>query len=318
MKKKNIPAAILLVVGMFVIAEYIENKEIIFPEISALALGAWVMEKTSWGNNPLHFWVSPTLAALTGWAIMNFFPYTPFLMIAVAFILVVIQLELIGSSVFPSFSAAILPIILHSDSWYYPLSVCILTLIIAVDKKIMNDIDRKKIASDGVPNNAQGKCENEKPREGFIFWVKLLIGIMLVSALALGFDAIYMITPPLFVLFVEMSRTNSPLPAKAGLVFILVVTAAFSGVFWLYLIYNILHWPVWIAAGLATAWVFLLFHCIRLPFPPAAAITLVPMIIPMESIGMYPWHVLLGSASFIIISLLLFQRPQLPTIKHLG
>ena len=144
MKKQFIPLAIMLVIAMCIISEYIGEKEIIFPEISALAIGAWIMEKSTWGNKNFHLWLSPTIAALTGLVITRFLPYSPFFMIVGAFVLVVFQLKIIGSEVTPSFSAAILPILTHAQSWYYPLSVCILTGIIACGKKLIDTSCKEK------------------------------------------------------------------------------------------------------------------------------------------------------------------------------
>jgi hypothetical protein len=107
---------------------------------------------------------------------------------------------------------------------------------------------------------------------------------------------------------VELSKPKGPLKDKAVPVFALLVLAASLGVFWLYLIYYFLHWPIWISAGLSMGSVFLLYRFLRLPLPPAVAISLLPTIIPVTSIGMYPWQVLLGSAAFIIVSLVLFKK----------
>lgn len=313
MKKKFIPAAILLVVGMFIFSEYTGEKEIIFPEISALALGAWVMEKSPWGNSRLHLWLSPTLAAMTGFAIVKVLPYSPFFMIAGAFILVVLQLKLMGSGVLPSISAAILPILTKAESWYYPLSVCILTAIIVCGRTLIDRFHRKNDTTGLLSGDIKENKETDRLQEELLYWAKLLAGILIVSAVALYFHWTYMIAPPLIVVLVELSKPNGPLRSKVSLVFALLVLAAFSGVLWLYLIYYFLHWPVWISACLAVAWVFLLFYYIRLPFPPAAAITLLPTIVPVKNLWMYPWQVLLGSAVFLLISILCFKKQPVIT-----
>lgn len=309
MKKSLIPATILLVAIMFLFAEYTGEKEIIFPEIAALAFGAWVMKKSPWEGKWFHLWLSPTMAALTGIAIIKIFPYSPLYMISGAFILVIIQLKLTGSGVLPSISAAILPIIVHSNSFYYPLSVCILTAIIAFGKKIMEHC-QKKCVTDSNLEDYHEKQKYWDTQEELIYWAKLLTGVVLVSAVALGAHCIYIVAPPLIVVFVELSKPKSSLQAKTGLILTLLVLAAILGVFWLYLIHYFLHWSVWISASLATLTVFLLFDLLKLPFPPAVAISLLPTVISAKSIGMYPWQVLLGSVAFIIISLVCFKKPQ--------
>lgn len=316
MKKQFIPLVIVLVAAMCIISGYTGEKEIIFPEISALAIGAWVMEKSTWGNKSFHFWLSPTIAALTGLVITRFLPYSPFFMIAGAFILVVLQLKIIGSEVSPFFSAAILPILTHTQSWYYPLSVCILTGIIACGRKLIDNFYKEKDISGRFVESLNGREKVNLTHDELVNWVKLLTSIMLVSAIALYFQWNYIIAPPLIVAFVELAKLKGKLHSKTGLVFILLVLAAFSGVLWLYLIYYFLHWPVWISASLSMVCILLIFHFLRFALPPAAAITLLPIIIPVKNLWMYPWQVLVGSAIFLMINLSWFKK--LPVSKFFG
>lgn len=312
MKKKFIPLAIVLVVAMCIVSGYTGEKEIIFPEISALAIGAWVMEKSAWGNKSFHFWMSPTIAALTGLIITRFLPYSPFFMIAGAFVLVVLQLKIIGSEVSPSLSAAILPILTHTESWYYPLSVCILTGIIACGKKLIDSFYKEKNTSDSFVESLNEKEKVSFTQKELIHWGKLLTSILLVSAVALYFHWNYIIAPPLIVTFVELAKSKGKPHSKIRLVFILLVLAAFSGVLWLYLIYYFLHWPIWISAGLSVVCILLIFHFLRFPLPPASAITLLPMVIPVNNLWMYPWQVLVGSAIFLLINLSWFNKLPVP------
>jgi len=302
MKTVNELPAILLVAAMFAIAEYTGQKEIIFPEIAALALGAWVMEKSPWQSTNFHFWLSPTLAALTGILIVRFFPGTPFFMISGAFCLVVLQLKLFRSAILPSISAAILPIITNSDSWYYPLSVCVLAGAIAIGRRYMNrnGPDKCPATKTGIP--AGPPATTAAPLQELAHWAKLLAGVILVTGFAVGLDFLFMVAPPLIVAFVELSKPGGALRDKGGKALILLGSAAFTGVFWLQLVHGLLHWPVWLSACAAAVTVFLLYHALRMPFPPAVAIALLPTIIPEANLSSYPWHVLAGSTAFVMLS----------------
>lgn len=302
--------AILLVLAMFVIADSTGQKEIIFPEIAALALGAWIMEKSPWPGADFHFWFSPSLAALTGILIVRYVIYSPFFMIIAAFFLVVLQLKLSRSAVLPSISAAILPIITRSESWWYPLSVCVLTGIIALGRAYFN---RRTPGNDSAAGTFDGKKEKAwSPRER-LHWGKLLAGVTLVTAVAVGFDFTFMVAPPLIVAFVELSKPGGALRDKAGRAFIVLVLAAFSGVSWLYLIHTVFHLPIWISACFSTSTVFLLYHAFRLPFPPAVAIALLPAILPEDILLLYPVQVLAGSAGFVVLSKACFGNSGTPS-----
>ncbi len=312
MKKRTQLVAILLVVLMFAVAGYADEKELIFPEIAALAFGVWVMEKPPWRGSALNLWLSPTLAAFTGFMILRFFPYSPFFMISVAFVLVALQLKLMRSAVLPSLSAAILPLVVHADSLFYPLSVCVLTGIIAIGH-LLKDRPGRPYSPPNLPHMAvREKMTGREIVPGLLFWAKLLAGILIVSAIALKSNLLFMIAPPLIVAFVEISKPNGPLRHKSWGIIILLVLAASSGVLWLHFIHYVLHWPIWISAGLTITSVFLFYHVMRLSFPPAAAIALLPTIIPAGNLWVYPWHVLFGSTAFLMISKFWFKQEAAP------
>lgn len=308
MKTSTTIPAILLIATMFAIAEYTGQKEIIFPEIAALALGAWVMEKSPWQSHYLHFWLSPTLAALTGILIVRFFPYAPFFMVTGAFCLVALQLKLFRSAVLPSISAAILPIITRSDSWYYPVSVCLLTGSIAFGYRLVNRSDSEIAPSRNVAEHAFPPEMSTWSAPELAHWGKLLAGVIVVTGIAAGFDLTYMVAPPLIVAFIELSKPNGALQDKAFKGLALLVFAAFSGVFWLQLMQGVLHWPVWVSACSATTTMFLFYSALRMPFPPAVAIALLPTVLPENSILSYPWQVLAGSSAFVALSRLCFKN----------
>ncbi len=311
MNKKNELLSILLIASMFAVAGFAGQKEIIFPEIAALALGAWVLEKPPWHGTNLSFWLSPALAALTGMAIVRYFPYSPVPMTAAAFVAVILQLKLLRSAILPSISAAILPVVTHADSWHYPLSVCILTGIIAFGRILMNRSLPAENAA-GLLNLPVRAGSGEKGTAGELkHWSKLLAGILAVSAVAEEFRLFYMIAPPLIVAFVELSKPGGILRQKSAWILFQLVFAAISGVCWLYLVEYVLHWPIWISACISTISVFLVYRTIRLPFPPAVAIALLPTILPAERLWSYPLHVLLGGAAFVLMSILWFGNSRL-------
>lgn len=303
------PVAILLVVAMVAVAGYAREKDIIFPEIAALVFGSWVMKESPWQGKNRHLWLSPSLAALTGVIILRLTPSAPSVAIAAAFIAVAVQMKLMRSAVLPSLSAAILPILLHCDSWYYPLYVSVLTGIIALGRHTLDHFSGETSALDfATPEN--GSSASQKPFDELLHWGKLLAVVLIVTALAITYHWMFAIAPPLIVTFVELSKPSGTLRRKSGRIFVLLVLAAFSGVFWLYADTHVLQWPVWVSAALSMVSVYLFFHTLRLSFPPAAAIALLPTIIPAKSLWSYPWHVAIGSAVFILVSLFWFKQPE--------
>jgi hypothetical protein len=293
---------------MFAVAGHIGQKEIIFPEIAALALGAWVMEKSPWPGADLHFWLSPSLAALTGILIVRYFTYAPFFMIPAAFCLVVLQLKLARSAVLPSISAAILPIITHSDSWLYPLSVCILTGTIALGRRAVARHDSADVRTPMPAANDGQRRTVRWTRQELVHWGKLLTGVIVVTATAVGCGFTFMVAPPLIVAFVELSKPGGALRERAGMALFLLGLAAFFGASCLLLIHTVFHLPVWISACISSATIFALYHALRMPFPPAVAIALLPTILPDTIQFMYPVQVLAGSSAFVVLSKVFFTN----------
>ncbi len=300
--------AVLLIVAMFAVATRMRQKEFIFPELAALVLGAWVMETPPWRCTFLSLWLSPTLAALTGTLLVRYGHVSPVLLIVAAFTLVMAQLKLMRSAILPAISAAILPVITRSDSWEYPCAVCLMTGVIASGRQVMF---RSGLAGYGR-ELAEERPVNLSGDGAAVAAVKhggaLLAGVLAVSAMAYQFHLLFMAAPPLFVAFVELARPEGGLRRRALEIVALLVFAAFSGVLWLQLITNGLHLPVWFAACLSTTSVFLLYRFMRLTFPPAVAIALLPTIIPPRSLWAYPLHVLVGSLAFVAISTFWFGR----------
>ena len=120
----------LLVMGMCLSAELLESSALIFPEIAALAFGAWATKARPWMATNLDMWLSPSVAGVVGIAVGRWLPLPFACQVAAAFALVLAWLWVTRSAVLPSISAAILPLVAGETSWIYPLSVCVFTGII--------------------------------------------------------------------------------------------------------------------------------------------------------------------------------------------
>ena len=294
-----------LVMIMFGYVDIYAEKEIIFPEISALALGFWIMKRPSWSGSNVAIWASPTLAALTGVVLMRYVHLSPILLICGAFILVVLQLKLLHSTVYPSISAAILAIITHTTSWLYPFSVCLLMAIIVLGKIFLDALKQKSSPHHPAPQQQQKNRQDVLPQ--LIYWGKLVLGLLTVTLIASGTNCPFIIAPPLIVAFVELSNPGQALRQKPVKVLLLVVLSATLGAMWLYVITTVARGPLWLFSGLSLASVFLLYNGLQISFPPAAALALLPVLVPASALLMYPVHVLIGCSLFIFMSLFFFK-----------
>ena len=122
--------SLLTAVLMTLASELTGEKEIIFPEITALAIGYIVAEKRSWHVNSIRIVVLITLCAIAGVLIVRsrFAGILPEILIAFALCQLIFMYS--GTTFAPFVSAVILPIMMQTESFVYPASAFVLTLII--------------------------------------------------------------------------------------------------------------------------------------------------------------------------------------------
>lgn len=291
----------LFVAGMVGIAEYFQVKEIIFPEIAALAFGAWVMEERPWHGPAWTIWFLPTLGAVTGVLIMRLAPHSLPTMVGLAFLFILIELKLFRSAMSPSFSAAILPIITGITSWIYPVSVCVTAAIVAGAALYR---EKGRVAAMAKkPRAGHATMQAEMAHYG-----KLILFVVLVAVFAVKSNWIFVMSPPLIVAFVELTEPCSILRTKSMPRLLLLFTlSALAGIFWVVVVTQTFSWPLWAAAGLAVASTFLLVRILGMGTPPAFALALLPTILPRDMLPLYPVHVLIGSFLFIVFTHLGFK-----------
>ncbi len=299
---KNELFTILLVMAMVFVAQLFSLNDIIFPEIAALSFGAVVMEKCPWKGHPLLIWLSPTLGALTGVTLLHLVSPSFAVLVCLAFLLVALELKLFHSGVYPSISAAILPILLNVRSISYPVSVCIMAGILAL---ILHTRTKKR---QEVPVADTTKALPATGHNPVAFWVKIVALVYITAYVAYDMSWIYIISPPLLVVFVEATqaiRSGETIPRLR--IVSLLSLAALAGLCWYGLIVLWLAGPVWLAAGLSVTTVFLLSDRLHLASPPAFALSLLPVILPQSALFWYPLQVLVGSSVFLLFSLYCFS-----------
>lgn len=153
------------------------------------------------------------------------------------------------------------------------------------------------------PTRLASSKEERKPWETMrtIHWLMLSFGVIFVLIIAFQSKWIYIISPPLIVTFIEFANPCGQVCQKPVHLLLLLLLAAISGILWVEVTHFLLHWPVWITAGCIVIWIFFLFRRMQFVFPPAAAISLLPTIIPREMLLLYPLQVAIGVIIFIVI-----------------
>ena len=130
--KRIIPYActVLLVALMTLFAETLNEKEIIFPEITALAVGYMVAKNRSWKVNGKRMLSLITGCAIIGVCIVRFVPFDTYIEVILAFTIAQVIFMFSGTTFAPFVSAIVLPVMMHTTSIVYPIAAFVLTLLV--------------------------------------------------------------------------------------------------------------------------------------------------------------------------------------------
>lgn len=283
---------------MVLIAEISGEREIIFPEICALTIGAWVAEQQPWMTNKRRIFSLMSAAALFGVLIVRYVPIPLLFQVCLCFAFTGFILTLCKTNFVPIISACILPVYLGTDSWVYPISVATMALIIITAQWLMEKFHLRPV-NNFIP------CEFNF-KEQVIKWSKLLLVFGLIAIIPFKTHQIFFLAPPLIVMFTELSNKQSPARNRIPYIVGLMTFGAFVGCL-IRLLFNIyLNIPLSICTAIACVVLFVAINKIKLNFPPAGAILLIPMILDKKLLLLFPLEVLAGALILSYSAILLF------------
>lgn len=287
-------------IGLMVgVAEISGEKEMIFPEMAALTVGMWIVDKRVWFVNRWLLVVLMTIAAVAGVCIVRYLAFPLVLNLAIAFAFAAFCLTISRTTLIPLLSACMLPVLLHTESWVYPLAVGGMSVILIAGHWGME----KK----GWRNKVGYLPVKRTRRDIFLRWPFLLLTVVMVALLSVMTEHPYFILPPLVVTYVEFANSkagfrNRPLQVLSVLFISSVLGVGFQ---WLG---QYLHIPMFVVAILIVCSLFTIFEFLGKYFAPAGAVALIPLLLPGEDLVWLPLQVLVGAILFIGIAMICFQK----------
>ena len=281
-------AVVVLMVGS---SELSGQREIIFPEVTAIAVGLFLAPKQSWQvSKPRIFWLI-TLCAWAGLFISLWMPGPLWGKLWAAFFFCQLVLLVSGTSFAPLISAGVLPVMLGSESMVYPIAAMALTGLLVLLRLALEQGGQKEKAP-FTPLPPPDKSQ----------WLRLLARCGIGSAcigLAVWLNTPFAAAPPILVAFTEFSRPGNPArktPFRtAGLIFF----CALAGAACRYFLTMELGWWLTLSAAGAVAVMLGLMKAFRLYLPPAGALAILAMLIPENAVVWYPLEVLAGVCVFL-------------------
>ena len=192
-----------------------------------------------------------------------------------------------------------MPVYLETTSWVYPVSVAVMSLIIIFAQYLMEKFHFR-------PVNRFTPCEfNIKTQ--IIKWSKLLLVFGLIALIPFKTHQIYFLAPPLIVMFTEFANPKSKARKKHFYIIGLMTFAAFTGCLLRYILNIYLNFPLYICTALACIILFIALNKIKINFPPAGAILLIPMILDKTFLFLFPFEVFIGAVILSFTSVFLFK-----------
>lgn len=289
-------AVVLFLTAMATAAEATGQHEIVFPEAGALCVGLWLMPKAVWNVRGRQIPLLLTGAALIGWGINLLLPVGFEIRFLLAFCAVVLMLRTVRCNMYPVVSAAMLPVLIDTTSWVYPVSVVVISILLAVGHRWMPQTERVEYCPYGLRH---------------WFWlaaaVALFVAIGFAARMLLpgawGARVHYCMVPPLVVTMIEFSNRRSGFRKRPWTVWGLIVAAAAVGTAAELWLHRAAGMPTAVGVAVAAVVVLLLFRRYK-PFAPAMAITLVPLLLPDGVLPWFPLFAALGAAYFIAAGIL--------------
>lgn len=290
---------VLIVVLMVGTAELLGQSEIIFPEITAIAVGALLAPRMAWNTSRPRILLLIALCAVLGVGIVRFVPGPDWMKLTLAYGAAEALYLCSGTTFAPMISAAALPVLLGTESMVYLIAAPVLTALILGCHWGLERAGWKA----PVPF-APVRAEKRD-------WQDAVVRLVLVAAAgwaALCLDCRFAVAPPLLVAFTEFSRRSSGarrVPVRAVAV---IALCALTGAVCRYGLAVCLGLPLTLAAVCAAVGMLLILDRLRLYIPPAGALCILPMLIPAERVPAYPLQILAGAALFMTLSLTVFRE----------
>lgn len=307
--EKILPAAlaVLTVMVMTAAAELSGEKEILFPEIAAIAAGALVAPKFAWKTSKLRLFVLICIGSVIGLLISMFVPLTLGTKLCIAFLAASLLFRFSGTTFAPVISSVVLPVMLGTNSAIYPIAAAVLTFLILMERLFIEKL--------GIAEKPEFSPEPMPDKNAIILLAaRWLVGsIAIFPAVGTGFG--YAAAPPLLVAFTEFCRKDSAVRERPVSITLLIVGCALVGAVCRF-VFTLLGWKMFIAAGVTMLIVCIIMNSVKLFVPPAAALSVLAFLIPEEAVVTYPLQIAAGTVFFALAGRILGKISELRTSER--
>lgn len=266
----------IIIILMIIAAMIFESREIILPEIAALAVGCLVYQNPIWLSKPLHIFLLPSITAVLGFLVnMLTIGYAYKLVLILALMLLV--LRLFKSFLAPALATGLLPVITNATSYSFIISILLLTSALSLYVALTQTQEK----------NNYHLSKQQNSRDGMVYMVFIALWILICDHEKWMFMAAL---PPVIVTGYEAvhKEVYDMITLKKQVVCLFL--ASFVGIQSFHFLDNLLL--VALVDILAVALILKIF---KFRLPPAYAMAILPMILSNASYTNFYFQVLLMS-----------------------
>ncbi len=287
---------------MVAAAGLLGEREVIFPEIMALAVGALAAPRLAWRTSPARMVALIAACSVAGVLVVRFLPAPPWVQAALAYALCAAAFPFTGTTFAPMISAAVLPVILGTTSWVYPVSAVALTALVAGLRQALVRAGARE---------AQPFEPVSRPvaADAPAIALRIVLGSAWVAA-CVAAGAPFCSAPPLLVAFTELSRPACPARRQPWKTILAIALCAAAGCVARAALSCWLGLPLALSAAAAAASALAIMHALGRLLPPAGAMATLPMLVPEAALAAFPFQVLLGTSVLTFLALVCFGRPE--------
>lgn len=277
-------------------ADILGQREVIFPEIAALAVGLWIADKRMWDVNGYEIPILMSVSAILGVLITSYLHIHIFVRLTLAFVISATMMTVARMPLIPSIAAILLPVLLHTTSWYYPVSVAVMTTIMAVGTSLL----QKSGVKDKLP---EAKPHKERQTFSAKAWTQRYLMLLPLLAVCAWQHWLFAIVPPLVIILIELANPKNMFRNRPVTLWGAVVIVATIGTVSRWLLLETLSLPYVVAESASFLLAILLLNKARLMFPPVPALAVIPFILP-DNYLWFPVEVLFGGAYVISVPMI--------------
>lgn len=280
--------------------------EILFPETCAILCGTWMQPRQAWNVDRPRMMLLMGSGAIVGVLLNLYVPLPIWWRAIMGYAFAAVMMCSLGADMTPMLSAVILPVLLGTTSWIYPLAVIALVGLIEVGQVLLEKY--------GLREPIDYHVFRRTPRQMLVSWTGRLGVFALLSAPAYFTGNPFFAVPPLLVAYTELTRPDMTLRLRP---FRSWATLALAGCIGQLGRCAVQLGGVPLPLAVAACFVGLVFvwDSLHVWMPPAGAAMLLAFLVPFAGPFTYAIEVAVGAAIWVAAATLLFPGIRPPRLE---